>query len=346
MARTQDYKEILKRIETTVTPNFHVRAGGDFVRIHPETGDDHRGITRFLKENQIEGYILPLGPPKFLKVVIRKLPIDTPEEEIKQELIEKGYPVTAVSQIISAKTGKKNPLFTVQLQADSPSSSNIWELKRLCYERVTVEKWIPPRKVRQCHRCQFFHHNSENCMMKPRCVKCSGPHLTPECPHGKGKIDDSLIKCCNCNESHPASYQGCKKYPVRRFPHPSQNSAKRSPGVSYAQCVKAPNAPFSRANQGQDPERTNETAPLHPAIQAIARPPSSPTASFPGLNLTLIHQVKELITISNEISQILGTTDLTEYITAFKTLQGLLAANSTGDSALGLLSGMLISSSG
>jgi hypothetical protein len=55
--------------------------------------------------------------------------------------------------------------------------------------------------------------------------------------------------------------------------------------------------------------------------------------------------VKELVYRSKEIAKILGTADLTQYMTGYKTLQSLLAANKYWDNALGFLSGMLISSS-
>jgi hypothetical protein len=348
IARTSNYLEILKEIEANHTENFHVRTGSEFVRIHPDTGNDHRIISRFIRDNNVEGFILPIEPPKFFKVDLRRLPVDTPEELIKSELIAKGYPVVAVKQIVSQRTGLKKPLFTIELQADTTNTPNIWDLKKLCFEKITVEKWIPPRKVRQCHRCQHFHHSSSNCTMKPRSVKCSESHLTNECPHGQGKIAPELTKCCNCGKSHPASYQGCEKYPTKKSPvhfskfNPS-NINKLQPGISYANRARGPtNEDPQGPNQNRSPTLAHPAP--SPANSFTPTPPPTTSPPIPNLNLELIAQVKELVSISNEITRILGTTDLTTYITAFKTLQNLLTAN--GDGVLGLLSSTIISSSG
>lgn len=53
--------------------------------------DDHRAITKFLKENQIEGYIIPIGVVRSVKVVIRGLPSDIPVENIKNVLTKLDF---------------------------------------------------------------------------------------------------------------------------------------------------------------------------------------------------------------------------------------------------------------
>lgn len=60
----------------------------------------------------------------------------------------------------------------------------------------------------QCYRCQAFGHSSKNCNLSPRCVKCTGYHLSQEC---EKKDRSEPAHCCNCGEKHPANYRLCSE---------------------------------------------------------------------------------------------------------------------------------------
>ncbi|GFY62691.1 nucleic-acid-binding protein from transposon X-element [Trichonephila inaurata madagascariensis] len=65
---------------------------------------------------------------------------------------------------------------------------------------------MPP----QCYRCQEFFHHSRLCNRAPKCLKCSGSHLTAECK----KSVKSPAKCANCGGPHPANFSGCPNNPI------------------------------------------------------------------------------------------------------------------------------------
>ncbi|GFX50466.1 nucleic-acid-binding protein from transposon X-element [Trichonephila clavipes] len=64
----------------------------------------------------------------------------------------------------------------------------------------------------QCYRCQEFYHHSRLCNRSPKCLKCSGRHLTAECK----KSAKSPAKCANWGGPHPANFSGCPSKPVNR----------------------------------------------------------------------------------------------------------------------------------
>lgn len=35
----------------------------------------------------------------------------------------------------------------------------------------------------QCSNCQDFGHGTENCYLKPKCIRCGGEHSSSKCPH-------------------------------------------------------------------------------------------------------------------------------------------------------------------
>lgn len=118
---------------------FHARIRGEYIRLDPHTEDDDRSITKFLKENNIEGFILPIGIVRPIKEVIRGLPSDIPVEEIKEELLKSDYPVFKVAQLIQFKTQKPMSLFQIQL-TPSNMAKKIFELDALFYIKITVER--------------------------------------------------------------------------------------------------------------------------------------------------------------------------------------------------------------
>ncbi|GFU91666.1 RNA-directed DNA polymerase from mobile element jockey [Trichonephila clavipes] len=73
---------------------------------------------------------------------------------------------------------------------------------------------MPP----QCYRCQEFYHHSRLCYTAPKCLKCSGSHLSADCK----KSTKSPAKCANCGGPHPANFSGCPSNPINRKQHKNQ----------------------------------------------------------------------------------------------------------------------------
>ncbi|GFY19473.1 nucleic-acid-binding protein from transposon X-element [Trichonephila clavipes] len=83
----------------------------------------------------------------------------------------------------------------------NPSSSSV---------KVSVEPLNKSTFLPQYYRCQEFFHHSRFCTRAPKCLKCSGGHLTSECT----KSAKAPAKCANCSGPHPANFSGCPKNPI------------------------------------------------------------------------------------------------------------------------------------
>ncbi|GFT30640.1 nucleic-acid-binding protein from transposon X-element, partial [Trichonephila clavipes] len=77
-------------------------------------------------------------------------------------------------------------------------------------QKVSVEPLNKSTLPPQCYRCQEFFHHSRFCTRAPKCLKCSGGHLTSECT----KSAKAPAKCANCSGPHPANFSGCPKNPI------------------------------------------------------------------------------------------------------------------------------------
>ncbi|GFS59791.1 nucleic-acid-binding protein from transposon X-element [Trichonephila inaurata madagascariensis] len=106
------------------------------------------------------------------------------------------------------------PLFLVTLPK-CPENQGIFNMKTIGFFRVVVEPLNKSTKPPQCYRCQEFFHHSRFCARAPKCLKCSGGHLTSECT----KSAKAPAKCANCRGPHPANFSGCPKNPINTKPN-------------------------------------------------------------------------------------------------------------------------------
>ncbi|GFT63897.1 nucleic-acid-binding protein from transposon X-element [Trichonephila clavipes] len=141
------------------------------------------------------------------------------------------------------------PLFLVTLLRN-PENKGIFNIKNIGFFRVSVEPLNKSTLPPQCYRCQEFFHHSRFCTRAPKCLKCSGGHLTSECT----KSAKAPAKCANCSGPHPANFSGCPKNPINtkttktkaaknvwqeRAAARKQNSKQSKP--SFAEIVKGSN---------------------------------------------------------------------------------------------------------
>ncbi|XP_055944631.1 uncharacterized protein LOC129975593 [Argiope bruennichi] len=255
--RTNNYKTIIKRLNETHNIKCKAKPSGEFFHLYCDTADDHRKVTKYFDEEKIEYYVISSRAEKPTKIVIKGLPIDTPCEDIKEELTKKGYRVDRVNQLKQFKTKQPLPIFQVHLYK-SENLQNIYNEDTICYMIVRIEKYIR-KTVGQCFKCQSFAHVSQNCKMQERCVICAENHDSRTCPQKNAEIVQK--KCANCGGPHTASYRGCPKFPKIN----TNQNREIQQGKSFASLFKKPNA---------QPTPTSSKPPTAPAPPKPAELPT------------------------------------------------------------------------
>ncbi|GFS98709.1 integrase catalytic domain-containing protein [Trichonephila clavipes] len=89
------------------------------------------------------------------------------------------------------------------------------DVKRINWPMAKIIKSFPGKDGRIRVVEYRFSLNLEvkfNSNRAPKCLKCSGGHLTAECK----KSTKSPAKCANCGGPHPANFSGCPSNPVNR----------------------------------------------------------------------------------------------------------------------------------
>lgn len=179
--------------------------------------DSYSTIKKLLLDADIKYYSYTPKQDKMKNIVLKGLNADYTAEEIQNELVALNLEGVTIIKVEMMKKRAKhqnlqengtlssNKNYIVQFKSDSkfPTLSKI----RTLLQQVIY--WEPLRKPKifQCFRCQRVGHASVNCVLQPRCVKCSNNHEKGQCKL-KEKINKD-VKCANCGEAHPASYRGC-----------------------------------------------------------------------------------------------------------------------------------------
>ncbi|GFY33770.1 probable RNA-directed DNA polymerase from transposon X-element [Trichonephila clavipes] len=169
----------------------------------------------------------------------------------------------------------------------------------------------------QCFSCNNFHHNADNCYLKPRCFKCGEEHLTKDCP-----IKQRLVTkfCINCQVyGHMANWYGCPCFPkppkgtakVNRNSYTNLYNSLIRPNFSYAQATSGKPAIKNKNPQQMVPRRpetsrqTENVVQTPPIINRNVNPQTSTTqATNQNQNVPIINTT----TNNSDIKALLSTT--------------------------------------
>ncbi|GFU75267.1 nucleic-acid-binding protein from transposon X-element [Trichonephila clavipes] len=267
----ENYKAQMAAI-TKAFPKIRSRLTGEFLKLYTDSAEERRMAVQHLTMLDFQFYTIKSKAERPIKVVIKGLPRNTNPEEIKQDLEILGYTPDRVNQLIGRKNKRPLPIFLITLPRNL-DNLKIFDLKTINYLSITVEGY-DGRGVTQCYTCNNFNHSSENCHLKPRCLKCGENHLTRDCPI-KQKLETPY--CINCNiYGHMANYRGCPS-----FPKPPKGAAKNNrnsytniynslvrPNISYAQAttgaINSKNTPQMATRGPGSSAQTETNKPIPP----------------------------------------------------------------------------------
>ncbi|GBL84003.1 hypothetical protein AVEN_100869-1 [Araneus ventricosus] len=195
------------------------KAGGDFIRLHTKNPDEHSRLIQFLKENEIEHFIIIPKWERPIKVVVRDLPRESRTHQIKDYLEEVyNLKIDKVVQLTKLRTKRPLPLFQITL-TNSQVNKKIWSVNEILYFKVRIERFQRRTGALQCFNCNLHNHTAATCNLKARCLKCGDNHSHLQCNKTFELNDEGRIKtpkCINCKEEgHLASWRGCKNFPKK-----------------------------------------------------------------------------------------------------------------------------------
>lgn len=177
---------------------------GDTVKINALNEDSYRVITKLLQENNCHWHSYENKQDRPIRVMAKNLHASCLPNRIVEDLTSKGYKIENAVNKLSWRTKEPLNMFMLSFQKDE-EITKIYSIKSILGCKVDIQPLRTTKLIPQCKRCQAYGHTQKYCSKEPRCVKCTGKHLTIDC----NKPLEVKPKCVHCGEPHPASYRGC-----------------------------------------------------------------------------------------------------------------------------------------
>lgn len=192
--------------ETQPTESFTAKMmNGDCVKINAITDDSYRAIAKFLTEKDYLWHTYENKQARPIRVVVKKLHSSCQPDRIKDDLISQGLKIEKVDHKLSWKSKEPLNMFVLSFHNDE-DVNKIYATKHILGCKIEIHPLKNPKLIPQCKRCQAYGHTHKYCKKEPRCVKCTGKHLTADCI----KSPQEKPKCVHCGLPHPANYRGCE----------------------------------------------------------------------------------------------------------------------------------------
>lgn len=259
------------------------------ITIYPTDSTAYRTIVKSLRDNNVEFYTYQLQEDKPFRAVIRGLHYSIDEKEITQALIEIGFKVRKVTNIIS-RDKIKLPLHFIDLEPNCTNNNDIFNLKSLLMSRITVETPRNSRLIVQCTRCQTYGHTKGYCTLAPRCVKCAGPHESKIC----GKNRETPAKCVLCNGAHPANYRGCSAH--RELQNRRASNANREKNYTSSSPPDFNSSSFPSLPTSSHSPLGNQPNPHRVPTVSYAQATTRSAIDSESLNTSLNHHMSSFLT--------------------------------------------------
>lgn len=177
---------------------------GETVKVNAENETVYRSITEFLTADGYHWHSYENKQCRPIRVIVKKLHHTCKPDRIVEDLKTKGYKIEEAVNKLRWKD--KTPLNMFMLTFNNAEDINkIYEIKSILGCKIEMHPLKTSKLVPQCKRCQAYGHTQKYCAKDPRCVKCTGKHLTKDCK----KPAEEKPKCVHCGAPHPANYRGC-----------------------------------------------------------------------------------------------------------------------------------------
>ena len=196
----------LNNVLHNLLDKLNISINNNKYKITCDNHDTHEKLKQTLVEQNVQFFSHLEKNEKPRKLVIKYLPSQESDEDIKDGLLEHGIKAISVNRLTNRHRQKTNIIIVTLTQDEYPK---LVKLNRYFYINITVEPLRYDGRPYQCHRCLRFGHSSDKCFNKLACTYCAGNHNRQDCELLNEK---DANKCVNCGKGHSSLYRGCQSY--------------------------------------------------------------------------------------------------------------------------------------
>lgn len=284
-SNVSNLKENINETYNLDMKNVNIKLTAHGIKVYSYSDKDYNAIHKLLVDKKYEFFTHTLSENRKVKVCLYGL-WRMQVNELKTELKHAGI-IPCEVKILETQNKRYADHCIYLLHFWKRDNIKIIDLRRIKAVANCIVKWeyYSPRVKgpTQCSKCQDFGHGSENCYMKPKCVRCGEHHDSKQCKYlpkvkdesGKESPDFTKqiplnnVRCANCGKNgHTANYKGCetrKRYleiqdQVRNRNFVKQNPRQIPPVNNTQQYPYLPNTNQPRVNMWERPLQFSKDA--------------------------------------------------------------------------------------
>ncbi|GFT35994.1 RNA-directed DNA polymerase from mobile element jockey [Trichonephila clavipes] len=146
---------------TEIIPTLRSKKTGDLIKLYTNNSDDYELFQDAVEKLKYQFFIIKPKNERPIKVVVKGLPKDTETRDIHQNVIELGFTVDKVIQLVGKITKQPLPVFLINLP------HNIHNLNFPPYTALLPNVYIPPRSDERLfsHDLQQLLQTNSNCVI-------------------------------------------------------------------------------------------------------------------------------------------------------------------------------------
>jgi PAX-interacting protein 1 len=286
-----NHSSTLSQVNQKLTSPVEVKSKTNRLLLYTKSSSDYKILLSEIQAASLAYHTYPLPDEIQPRLVLKGIPPNVPEEDIRTDLIAQNIQVIRISQItkmdkVTREIITKYPVYVVTLPPGT-DLRKVHQIQKLCHCIVSWEKFKNSRPIRQCYNCQSFGHSSKHCGKPAQCVKCSLPHATKECSKPTG----SPPKCSNCGGDHPANFTGCPKYVQQlQFSQRPTNHRQRAAPTPQPSLSSAQHNPYTNTR----PPPPHTPHPPRTWANVVAQPPPAQNQPSSG---SIIESIKSILSM-------------------------------------------------
>ncbi|GFT60815.1 hypothetical protein TNCV_984741 [Trichonephila clavipes] len=112
-----------------IYPELRSKLTGEYIKLLTDTDEERRELLHKLDELEFQYFAIKPKAERPIKVVIKGLPRNSNPKDIENDLVELGYTVDKVSQLLGRISKQPLPIFLVSLPRNI-FNAKIFELKK------------------------------------------------------------------------------------------------------------------------------------------------------------------------------------------------------------------------
>lgn len=137
-----------------------IKMDGEHLKVHCKNDEIFCKTQAYIGNHTIAYTTLSPNELKSRKVCIRLIQPYTEPELIINVLKEHDFIANRASILKSRRTSKPKTIYFINILPRA-KFEEIYQIQKLCYVKVTIERFKGTNIVKQCYRCQGFGHTSE-----------------------------------------------------------------------------------------------------------------------------------------------------------------------------------------